>query len=159
MKSERVLFSIFLAVWLPAICHGARLEIEETELSESELKDLQTLAKYDKELFHYTNKARRYYEVEDGSESKFLKRTEVIFEMKDDYYFGEYVSYTVTIESGNSGTIVSYRFYAGTSFFGDAVAMITPLSDVIRTTRTCGTDGCATDVYRNSEAIYKEQTH
>lgn len=147
------------AVWFSLPSFGAGFEVAEGEVNQAQLKALEEVAKYDKELFRYSKKVRRYFEVgSDGRKS--LIKTEVVIDKEDDgYYFDGNVYYSVTIEESDASTIVSYSYSQGAAFFGDTTALVTPALDVFRTERTCGSDGCAVTSFKNDEAIYKEETH
>lgn len=115
---------------------------------------LQRIAKFHDD-FHFSDKARAFHELDAEQKLGPPRLVELIFERKDDLYFGEFVSYSVTLDSGAS--LVNFHFDAGTAYRGSGTFLVTK-TEVIKTVIYCGTDGCTTEVSVNGKIVYSRQT-
>lgn len=65
-------------------------------------------------------------------------------------YFGEYISYVLTINEP-SGTII-YEYDAGTANRGRGTILVTP-KEVVKTEFSCGATSCAIRIERNGRVV------
>lgn len=151
MNFRRLLPVLLLTLCVANSAHAENLGVEEGDITKEELALLQSIAKYDKS-FHYTSRAKRYFRIAEATGEKLPLRIDLIFNKTDNLYFGEYISYDVSIEPDSS--IINYSFDAGTGWRGEGTVLVTS-KGVIQTEKSCGTSGCEIQVFRNGKVLYQ----
>ncbi len=125
--------------------------VEETNVTKDERQLFEAIAKADPS-FHWAPRARRYYRVHPETKTKLPVLVELVFgPPTDGLYFGEFVSYAVTVDPDSS--VVTYAFDAGTALRGHGTAMVTP-GGVVRTEQSCGTTDCSVRVTRGTRVLF-----
>lgn len=142
MSPKRAAFVLALLFCSVADASSEDLVVEGTEITKEEGQLFQTIVKFDKS-FHYSKKAKRYYRIDTETKAKLPILVELVFSKADGLYFGEFISYSVTVQPDSS--IVTYAFDAGTANRGEGTVMVTPRG-VIKTERSCGVSACIVQI-------------
>ena len=123
--------------------------VEDSLLRPSEIKLLRRIAAVDPS-FQYGDRVKRYFRIHPTTKNRIPLRVEMVLPQQRGLYFGEYISYVMTINEP-SGTI-TYQYDAGTAKRGRGTILVTP-KDVVKTEYHCGTSACATRIERNGRLL------
>jgi hypothetical protein len=134
---------------LPLVAAAAGMGVEDSLLRPSELKMLQRIAAVDSS-FQYGDRVKRYFRIHPTTKNRIPLRVEMVLPQSGGLYFGEYISYVMTINEP-SGTI-TYEYDAGTAKRGRGTILVTP-KDVVKTEFSCGATSCVTRIERNGRAV------
>jgi hypothetical protein len=149
MRPEaRPLLALLLTGLAPAAL-ALGMGMEDVPLRPSELKLLQRIAAVDPD-FRYGDRVKRYYRTHPTTKNRIPLRVEVIAPKSGGLIFGEYISYTMTIDE--PAGLVSYEFDAGTANRGRGMVLVTP-KEVIKTEYRCGISSCSTRIERNGRLV------
>lgn len=143
-----------LALMLLAVIGSAGAQpigmgMEDVPLRPSELKLLQRITAVDP-AFRHGDRVKRYYRTHPNTKNRIPLRVEVIATKTGNLYFGEFISYAMTIDE--PAGMVTYEFDAGTANRGRGTVLVTP-KDVLKTEYRCGISACATRVERNGRLL------
>lgn len=138
-----------MMVALPLAAAAAGMGVEDSLLRPSEIKMLQRIAAVDPS-FQYGDRVKRYFRIHPTTKNRIPLRVEMVLPQSGGLYFGEYISYVMTI-SEPSGT-VTYEYDAGTAKRGRGTILVTP-RDVVKTEFNCGTTSCTTRIERNGRVV------
>jgi hypothetical protein len=145
---NKVLLPAVLAV-LPLLASASGMGVEDSLLRPSEIKMLQRIAAVDP-AFRYGDRVKRYFRIHPVTKNRIPLRVEMVLPQERNLYFGEYISYVMTINEP-SGTI-AYEYDAGTAKRGRGTILVTP-KDVVKTEYSCGVSSCTTRIERNGRAV------
>jgi len=138
-----------MLVTLPWAASASGMGVEDSLLRPSEIKMLQRIAAVDPS-FQYGDRVKRYFRIHPVTKNRIPLRVEMVLPQERNLYFGEYISYVMTINEP-SGTIV-YEYDAGTAKRGRGTILVTP-KDVVKTEYACGASSCVTRIERNGRAV------
>lgn len=141
-----------VALLVAGLAPGAQaigMGMEDVPLRPSELKMLQRISAVDP-AFRHGDRAKRYYRTHPTTKNRIPLRVEVIAPKTNNLYFGEFISYAMTMDE--PAGIVSYEYDAGTARRGRGTVLVTP-KDVIKTEYSCGISVCTTRVERNGRLL------
>lgn len=138
-----------MMVALPLTAAASGMGVEDSLLRPSEIKLLQRIAAVDPS-FQYGDRVKRYFRIHPTTKNRIPLRVEMVLPQSGGLYFGEYISYVMTINEP-SGTI-TYEYDAGTAKRGRGTILVTP-KDVVKTEYSCGTSSCITRIERNGRAV------
>jgi len=141
---NKALLPAVLAV-LPLVTSASGMGVEDSLLRPSEIKMLQRIAAVDP-AFRYGDRVKRYFRIHPVTKNRIPLRVEMVLPQERNLYFGEYISYVMTINEP-SGT-VAYEYDAGTAKRGRGTILVTP-KDVVKSEYACGVSSCSTRVERN----------
>lgn len=144
---SKLLLAMMAALSLTAAASG--MGVEDSLLRPSEIKMLQRIAAVDPS-FQYGDRVKRYFRIHPTTKNRIPLRVEMVLPQSGGLYFGEYISYVMTI-SEPSGTVI-YEYDAGTAKRGRGTILVTP-RDVVKTEFNCGTTSCATRIERNGRVV------
>lgn len=144
---SKLLLAMMVALSLTAAASG--MGVEDSLLRPSEIKMLQRIAAVDPS-FQYGDRVKRYFRIHPTTKNRIPLRVEMVLPQSGGLYFGEYISYVMTI-SEPSGTVI-YEYDAGTAKRGRGTILVTP-RDVVKTEFNCGTTSCATRIERNGRVL------
>lgn len=148
MKTPKTLSALVLAV-LPFAAMASGMGVEDTPLRPSELKLVQRIAAVDPS-FRYGDRVKRYFRTHPTTRNRIPLRVEMVLPRSGGLYFGEFISYAVTIDEPSG--LVTYEYDAGTSNRGRGTILVTP-KDVVKTEFSCDATACATRVERNGRVV------
>lgn len=134
---------------LPATVFAIGMGMEDVPLRPSELKLMQRIAAVDP-TFRYGERVKRYFRTHPVTKNRIPLRVEVVAPQSNGLYFGEYISYAMTIDE--PAGMVTYQYDAGTAHRGRGTILVTP-KDVVKTEYHCGISACTTRVERNGRAV------
>lgn len=134
---------------LPATVFAIGMGMEDVPLRPSELKLMQRIAAVDP-TFRYGERVKRYFRTHPVTKNRIPLRVEVMAPQSKGLYFGEYISYSMTIDE--PAGIVTYQYDAGTAHRGRGTILVTP-KDVVKTEYHCGISACTTRVERNGRVV------
>lgn len=134
---------------LPATVFAIGMGMEDVPLRPSELKMMQRIAAVDP-TFRYGERVKRYFRTHPVTKNRIPLRVEVVAPQSKGLYFGEYISYSMTIDE--PAGIVTYQYDAGTAHRGRGTILVTP-KDVVKTEYHCGISACTTRVERNGRVV------
>lgn len=140
---------VAMMVALPLTAAAAGMGVEDSLLRPSEIKMLQRIAAVDAS-FQYGDRVKRYFRIHPTTKNRIPLRVEMVLPQSGGLYFGEYISYVMTI-SEPAGTVV-YEYDAGTAKRGRGTILVTP-RDVVKTEFNCGTTSCTTRIERNGRVL------
>lgn len=140
---------VAMIVALPLAASASGMGVEDSLLRPSEIKLLQRIAAVDPS-FQYGDRVKRYFRIHPTTKNRIPLRVEMVLPQSGGLYFGEYISYVMTINEP-AGTI-TYEYDAGTAKRGRGTILVTP-KDVVKTEYSCGTSSCATRIERNGRAV------
>lgn len=127
----------------------AGMGVEDTPLRPSEVKLMQRITAVDP-AFRHGERVKRYFRIHPTTKNRIPLRVEMVLPQERGLYFGEYISYVMTINEP-SGTII-YEYDAGTAKRGRGTILVTP-KDVVKTEFNCGTTSCAIRIERNGRTV------
>jgi hypothetical protein len=153
MKMPKTL-SLFAALLFPAAAAATGMGVEDTPLRPSELKLMQRIAAVDPE-FRYGERVKRYYRTHPNTKNRIPLRVELVLPQDKGLYFGEYISYVMTVSE--PAGLVTYEYDAGTAKRGRGTILVTP-KEVVRTEYRCGATSCTTRVERNGRLLQERGT-
>lgn len=133
----------------PAAVFAIGMGMEDVPLRPSEKKLMQRITAVDPS-FRYGERVKRYFRTHPVTKNRIPLRVEVIAPRVNGLYFGEFISYAMTIDE--PAGIVTYEFDAGTAHRGRGTILVTP-KDVVKTEFSCGTSACTTRVERNGRVV------
>ena len=148
MKTPKTL-SLFAVLLFPAAAAATGMGVEDTPLRPSELKLMQRIAAVDPE-FRYGERVKRYYRTHPNTKNRIPLRVELVLPQEKGLYFGEYISYVMTVSE--PAGLVTYEYDAGTAKRGRGTILVTP-KEVVRTEYSCGATSCTTRVERNGRLL------
>lgn len=146
--------SLFAALLFPAAAAATGMGVEDTPLRPSELKLMQRIAAVDPE-FRYGERVKRYYRTHPNTKNRIPLRVELVLPQDKGLYFGEYISYVMTVSE--PAGLVTYEYDAGTAKRGRGTILVTP-KEVVRTEYRCGATSCTTRVERNGRLLQERGT-
>lgn len=123
--------------------------MEDVPLRPSELKMLQRITAIDP-AFRHGDRVKRYFRTHPNTKNRIPLRVEVVAPKTGSLYFGEFISFSMTIDE--PAGMVSYEFDAGSANRGRGTILVTP-KDVIKTEYRCGVSACTTRVERNGRLL------
>lgn len=123
--------------------------MEDVPLRPSEKKLMQRIAAVDP-AFRYGERVKRYFRTHPVTKNRIPLRVEVIAPRVNGLYFGEFISYAMTIDE--PAGIVIYEFDAGTAHRGRGTILVTR-RDVVKTEFSCNASACNTRVERNGRVV------
>jgi len=135
--------------WISSAALAIGMGMEDVPLRPSELKLMQRIAAVDP-AFRYGDRVKRYFRTHPVTKNRIPLRVEVIATRVNGLFFGEFISYAMTIDE--PAGIVTYEFDAGTANRGRGTILVTP-KDVVKTEYHCGTSACTTRVERNGRVV------
>ena len=141
--------SALLLALLPLAASASGMGVEDTPLRPSEQKLMQRIAAVDP-AFRYGDRVKRYYRIHPTTKNRIPLRVEMVLPKSGGLFFGEFISYVVTISE--PAGLVTYEYDAGTANRGRGTILVTP-KDVVKTEFSCGATACATRVLRNGRVI------
>jgi hypothetical protein len=145
----RLLMLLVLA-WPPAApAQGIGMGMEDVPLRPSELKMLQRITAVDPG-FRHGDRARRYFRTHPTTKNRIPLRVEVIARQSRGLYFGEFITYSMTIDE--PAGLITYEYDAGTAHRGRGSILVTPM-DVFKTEYRCSGASCSTVVERNGRRM------
>lgn len=144
-----LLAGLLAACGFPAAVFAIGMGMEDVPLRPSEKKLMQRIAAVDP-AFRYGERVKRYFRTHPVTKNRIPLRVEVITPRVNGLYFGEFISYAMTIDE--PAGIVTYEFDAGTANRGRGTILVTP-KDVLKTEYHCGTSACTTRVERNGRVV------
>lgn len=145
----RRVLSVTVVLLLPLVAAATGMGVEDTPLRPSELKMMQRIAAVDPS-FRYGDRVKRYYRTHPNTRNRIPLRVEMVLPKEGVLYFGEYISYAITVNE--PAGLVIYEYDAGTAKRGRGTILVTP-KDVIRTEYGCGTTSCTIRVERNGRLL------
>ena len=140
---------VAMIVALPLAASASGMGVEDSLLRPSEIKLLQRIAAVDPS-FQYGDRVKRYFRIHPTTKNRIPLRVEMVLPQNGGLYFGEYISYVMTINEP-AGTI-TYEYDAGTAKRGRGTILVTP-KDVVKTEFGCGTTACTTRIERNGRMV------
>lgn len=146
---KRTLLRSALVLGLPGAAFASAMGMEDVPLRPSEFKMMQRIAAVDP-AFRYGERVKRYFRIHPVTKNRIQIRAEMVLPRSNGLYFGEFTSYSMTIDE--PGGIVTYEFDAGTAHRGRGTILVTP-KDVIKTEYSCGISACVTRVERNGRLL------
>ena len=144
---SKVLIAMLGAMPLAAAASG--MGVEDSLLRPSEIKMLQRIVAVDP-AFQHGDRVKRYFRIHPTTKNRIPLRVEMVLPQSGGLYFGEYISYVMTINEP-SGTI-TYEYDAGTAKRGRGTILVTP-KDVVKTEFSCGATACNTHIERNGRVV------
>jgi hypothetical protein len=141
--------SVILAWLLPVVAMATGMGVEDTPLRPSELKLMQRIAAVDPS-FRYGDRVKRYYRTRPNTKNRIPLRVEMVLPQERGLFFGEYISYAITINEPTG--LVTYEYDAGTAKRGRGTILVTP-KDVVKTEYHCGASACTTRIERNGRTV------
>jgi len=149
MQMINTLALVVMIAALPLAASASGMGVEDSLLRPSEIKLLQRIAAVDP-TFQYGDRVKRYFRIHPTTKNRIPLRVEMVLPQSGGLYFGEYISYVMTINEP-SGTI-TYEYDAGTAKRGRGTILVTP-KDVVKTEFGCGTTACTTRIERNGRMV------
>lgn len=154
MRAKMQAIPASLGLMLLAVVGGAQAQqvgmgMEDVPLRPSELKLLQRITAVDP-AFRHGDRVKRYYRTHPTTKNRIPLRVEVIAPKSGGLFFGEFISYVITVSE--PAGLVTYEYDAGTANRGRGTILVTP-KDVVKTEFSCGATACATRVLRNGRVI------
>ncbi len=140
---------IAIILALPLAASASGMGVEDSLLRPSEIKLLQRIAAVDPS-FQYGDRVKRYFRIHPTTKNRIPLRVEMVLPQSGGLYFGEFISYVMTINEP-AGTI-TYEYDAGTAKRGRGTILVTP-KDVVKTEFGCGTTACTTRIERNGRMV------
>jgi hypothetical protein len=148
-KGFLLMAALLTVCGFPAAVLAIGMGMEDVPLRPSELKLMQRIAAVDP-TFRYGERVKRYFRTHPVTKNRIPLRVEVVAPQSKGLYFGEYISYSMTIDE--PAGIVTYQYDAGTAHRGRGTILVTP-KDVVKTEYHCGISACTTRVERNGRAV------
>lgn len=142
--------ALVLVVTLSSCADDA--SVSESPLTPEEAKLLQRIAKVDPS-FRYGDKVKRYFSRDPETKHMVPILIGLVSPRTDGLYYGEYISYDVTMSPYND--FVLYSYDGGTANRGEGIFLVTPRS-VIRVERGCGVTACITRAFQNNKQLLNE---
>ena len=149
MKSLKRNALLVMMAMLPLTAAASGMGVEDSLLRPSEIKLLQRIAAVDPS-FQYGDRVKRYFRIHPTTKNRIPLRVEMVLPQSGGLYFGEFISYVMTI-SEPSGTI-TYEYDAGTAKRGRGTILVTP-KDVVKTEFNGGVTSCTTRIERNGRVV------
>ncbi len=149
-RQLRLLILLMLLPWhAPVLAQGIGMGMEDVPLRPSELKMLKRITAVDPAFLH-GDRARRYFRTHPTTRNRIPLRVEVIARKTRGLYFGEFITYNMTIDE--PAGLVTYEYDAGTAHRGRGSILVTP-KDVVKTEYRCGIASCSIFVERNGRRV------
>jgi len=149
MKMLKTSALIVMVALLPLAAAASGMGVEDTPLRPSEVKLMQRITAVDPS-FRHGERVKRYFRIHPTTKNRIPLRVEMVLPQERGLYFGEYISYVLTINEP-SGTII-YEYDAGTANRGRGTILVTP-KEVVKTEFSCGATSCAIRIERNGRVV------
>lgn len=151
---KTALLALVLLIPVSALAEDRQSVVRSWTLTKEQRNMMRRIAKFHDD-FHVSAKARAFHELDADKKLGPPCLVELIFERQDGLYFGEFISYSVTLDPDAS--LVSFHFDAGTAYRGYGTFLVNK-TEVVKTVTYCGTDGCATEVSVNGKLVHSRQS-